>query len=41
MNKTDFLAAIKCTTMVWHQARHESPPLWPLPPSVPAMGRPW
>ena len=26
MNKTDFLAATKCITMAWHQARQESPP---------------
>ena len=25
MNKTDFLAATKCITMAWYQARHESP----------------
>ena len=26
MNKTDFLAATKCITMAWHQARQDSPP---------------
>lgn len=26
MNKTHFLAATKCTTMAWYQARHESSP---------------
>lgn len=27
MNKTEFLAATKCVTMAWYQARHNSPPL--------------
>lgn len=27
MNKTQFLAATKCVTMAWYQARHKSPPL--------------